>query len=186
MEYTIEDLRGKYVESGTTEAEIFLDACEALNLVWYPTGATPRSVNTLFISILDDGNDTLSCDRPTADANLKPFIPKVKWTIHDNTLPLCELTDWQYGKLMRAMKDERAVVEFKHNGEWKSIKFISTPTLLDTSILRIKPKSEKELFVSELMRELNFNNKDKRLVELFIDQLWHSGKVKLVKEGISD
>lgn len=35
MKYTIEDLRGKYVKTGTPEAEVFLDACDELGLKWF-------------------------------------------------------------------------------------------------------------------------------------------------------
>lgn len=80
--------------------------------------------------------------------NCKPIPPEEpEWTIYNNTLPLCELTDEQYGKLRRAADTGEVVQSLCEYGYG----FIDTglPTWINIGIYRIKLKSERELFIEK-------------------------------------
>lgn len=67
-----------------------------------------------------------------------------QWTIYNNTLPLCELTDEQVGKLV---KHSGCVEHMNPNsGEWGAT---ITPMWNRVGVYRIKPKSERELFIDK-------------------------------------
>lgn len=74
-----------------------------------------------------------------------------QWSIYNNTLPLCELTDEQVGKLV---KHSGCVEHMNPNsGEWGAT---ITPMWNMAGVYRIKPKSERELFIentTQVMRD---------------------------------
>lgn len=67
-----------------------------------------------------------------------------QWTVYNNTMPLCELTDEQVGKLVK----HSGCVEGmnKNSGEWGAT---ITPMWNRAGVYRIKPKSERELFIDK-------------------------------------
>lgn len=67
-----------------------------------------------------------------------------QWTIYNNTMPLCELTDEQVGKLV---KHSGCVEHMNPNsGEWGAT---ITRMWNMAGVYRIKPKSERELFIDK-------------------------------------
>ena len=89
-------------------------------------------------------------------------IPIVRWSVYNNTMPLCELTDEQYGK-MRRMSDAGMDVEWRSSaiGRWE---LLSSPTWNADGVYRIKPKSERELFIettTKVMRDAGTKCPDK-------------------------
>lgn len=71
-------------------------------------------------------------------------IPIVRWSIYSNTLPLCELTYEQVGKLV---KHSGCVEHMNQNsGEWGAT---ITPMWSRVGVYRIKSKSERELFIEK-------------------------------------
>ena len=98
--YKIEDLRGKYVESGTTEYSIFMDACEALGVEWIDGLGKPGDYSSRYACVFNDGLDQLSCDDPNdyLSEDLEPFTPNPQWSPETNTMPLKDLSDEQFDK----------------------------------------------------------------------------------------
>lgn len=75
-----------------------------------------------------------------------------QWTIYNNTLPLCELTDEQAAMLFNAWRGGSNMQYLNEDEEWKDYNSGFYP--LDT--YRIKPKSERELFIertTKVMRD---------------------------------
>ncbi|MGL4518062.1 MAG: hypothetical protein ACRCUH_15385 [Shewanella sp.] len=68
-----------------------------------------------------------------------------QWTIYNNTIPLCELTDEQYGKMRRAHDIGATVQSLNEDGY--GFQDCSSPTWINNGVYRIKPKSERELFI---------------------------------------
>lgn len=67
-----------------------------------------------------------------------------QWTVYNNTIPLCELEDEHVGKLV---KHSGCVEHMNPNsGEWGAT---ITPMWNRSGIYRIKPKSERELFIDK-------------------------------------
>ena len=67
-----------------------------------------------------------------------------QWTVYNNTMPLCELTDEQVGKLV---KHSGCVEHMNPNsGDWAAT---ITPMWNRAGVYRIKPKSERELFIDK-------------------------------------
>lgn len=76
-----------------------------------------------------------------------------QWTIYNNTMPLCELTDEQVGNLV---KHSGCVEHMNPNsGEWGAT---ITPVWNRAGIYRIKPKSERELFIDKSIKLLTPEN----------------------------
>lgn len=74
--------------------------------------------------------------------------PKAEqWTIYNNTLPLCELTDEQYGK-MRRMHDAGATIQ-SLNEDGYGFQDCALPTWISNGVYRVKTKSERELFIDK-------------------------------------
>ena len=75
-DYTIEDLKDKYVETGTPEAEVFLDECikSGMEIYSYESMRKPR-----YIECCDSGNGykLYSCrHRSNLDKKSNPFVIK--------------------------------------------------------------------------------------------------------------
>ena len=69
-----------------------------------------------------------------------------EWTVYNNTLPLCELTDEQYGKMRRAFDAGGDVQKLNLKGEW--VKPLHAFKLKGFAY-RIRTKSERELFINK-------------------------------------
>lgn len=100
-----------------------------------------------------------------------------QWTIYSNTLPLCELSDEQVGKLV---KHSGCVEHMNPNsGEWGAT---ISPMWNRAGVYRIKPKSERELFIEAAMSAGGLRARDG--AEDVYGSLFDSGKFKLViKDG---
>lgn len=94
------------------------------------------------------------------------------WTIHNNTKPLKDLTYEQAAELFNAWRSG-GVVEISVPGT----EFVkcNTPSWVLSCAYRIKPKSERELFV-DAAEQLACNRG-------IAAQMFNSGKFKLVKDG---
>lgn len=70
-----------------------------------------------------------------------------QWTVYNNTMPLCELTDEQCGK-MRRMHDAGMSVEWRRSAivGWE---LLTEPSWNTDDVYRIKTKSERELFIDK-------------------------------------
>lgn len=74
-----------------------------------------------------------------------------QWTIYNNVTPMCELTDEQYGKMRRA-HDSGSLVEFANVTNGFEFEVIDNPRWCKDQVYRIKPKSERELFIEASMQ----------------------------------
>lgn len=75
-----------------------------------------------------------------------------QWTIYNNTLPLCELTDEQAAMLFNAWRGDGNMQVLNDDEEWSDYNSGFYP--LD--VYRIKPKSERDLFIentTKVMRD---------------------------------
>ena len=78
MKYTIEDLIGRYVRNGTPEAEVFLDACEALGVRWV-SGRRPReNIEGYPHGIFVDTTGRLRGQSSDDFKRAQPFVPKTE------------------------------------------------------------------------------------------------------------
>lgn len=176
--YTIEDLRGKYVKVGTPEAEIFLDACDELGILWV-SGLNPRyyanhEITEIFVNSEGNISGTLSPEFKKAT----PFTPKPQWSIYTNDNPLCELSDEQAAALFNAWRAGEKIESSLHRDAWLNCMFPEWKPLM---VYRIKQKSERELFIDTAM-ELMTSETERTLEQMF-GALFDSGKFKLVKDG---
>lgn len=140
MDYTIDDLKGKYVKVGTHEAEIFLDACEELGILWYEGQQAKDFKPSLKVVRVCGVDGTL---KQSGYADGEPFTTKPQWSIYTNDKPLCELSDEQAAALFNAWVNDsdRIVVE---NGVEMSI---DDNRWFKGTVYRIKQKSERRLFI---------------------------------------
>lgn len=103
-----------------------------------------------------------------------------QWTIYNNTLPLCELTDEQAAQLFNAWRAGGEVectnttTKDLRSGlttfEW------SIPSIInwdDYLAYRIKPKSERELFIDKSMEVCKENQHNK--VEFMLGKIYDAG-----------
>ena len=91
-----------------------------------------------------------------------------QWTIYNNTLPLCELTDKQVGKLV---KHSGCVEHMNPNsGEWGAT---IAPMWNRSGIYRIKPKSDRELFIDKSMEVFKENQHNK--AEFMLGKIYDAG-----------
>lgn len=184
MEYTLEDLRGKYVKAGTPEAEIFIDACDVLGVEWTDNLGKAKDFNpsSKFICIFKDGKDTLSQEREPFDEErrmkLKPFTPKSQWSIYTNAKPLCELSDEQAAALFNAWRGGEKIESSVQCDAWLNCMFPEWKPLM---VYRIKQKSERELFIESAMQLMT--SETERTLEQQFGSLFDSGNFKLVKDG---
>lgn len=100
-----------------------------------------------------------------------------QWTIYNNTMPLCELSYEQAGKLVK----NSGCVEHQNpnTGDWA---VTTSPMWNRSGIYRIKPKSERELFIESAMSAGGLRARDG--AEDVYGSLFDSGKFKLaIKDG---
>lgn len=173
-QYTLDDLRNKYVRVGTPEYEVFMDACEGLGITW-PCGTKPRELgiddNCVSFDAFDGnlGGDDERFYITMEEYSL--FTPKqpqpviaeeTPWTIYNNTLPLEQLSDAQFGKLVR---------EYYRGAETES--FIAgsfhhcvTPTWHSDGIYRITQKSEMDEFVDKVLTFYKHGVVDEKVIDM--------------------
>lgn len=173
QQYTLDDLHNKYVRVGTPEYEVFMDACDELGITW-PCGTKPREFDTddncisfdAFDRNLGKGEErfyiTLEEYSPFTPKQPQPVAEETPWTIYNNTLPLEQLSDAQFGKLVR---------EYYRGAETES--FIAgsfhhcvTPTWHSDGIYRITQKSEMDEFVDKMLTFYNNDVIDEKVIDM--------------------
>lgn len=165
MDYTIDDLRGRYVRVGTPEAEIFLDACEELGIRWHE-GEPPReySPNRTHIALKLNSVPICNSDEHAyLELGYTPFTPKPQWSIYSNNKTLCDLSDEQAAALFNAWRGG-CNIQVLTDDEWEDYNSRFHP--LD--IYRIKQKSERELFIEKCV-ELTHDGINKHLFEVLFN-----------------
>ena len=108
-----------------------------------------------------------------------------QWTIYNNTIPLCELTDEQAAMLFNAWRGGATLEKMGGAGWYES----SNYELLTNTICRIKPKSERELFIeaacnavesSEFYTRMNINIGCSAAMKFTAESMFDSGKFKYI------
>lgn len=157
-----------------------------INLTVAPKGATHYKLSPLSFFKYSTKKDKMYYFTGGIWIELEHWPPasKVKkieeWTIYNNTLPLCELTDEQAGQLFNAWRKGATLqIFFGHDGTWMDYK----GALCRDDVFRIEQKSERELFVDAMMAGCSFDNSHAKIVRSVVEQIYDSGKVKLVKDG---
>lgn len=100
----------------------------------------------------DNGFFILSASALNGGCKIPPKAEQ--WSVHNNTIPLCELTDEQYGKMRRAHDIGATVQSLNEDGY--GFQDCSLPTWISNGVYRIKSKSERELFIentTKVMRD---------------------------------
>lgn len=165
MDYTVDDLRGKWVNKGTQECKIFLDQL-------YKLGLIPSQLDVSYfggdVIAVCDGDFVLGLWREenTCFTNDKMFTPKPQWSIYTNDKPLCELSDEQYGKMRRAHDNGLTVQTLDDDGY--GFQDCGLPTWISNGVYRIKQKSERELFIEKCV-ELTHDGINKHLFEVLFN-----------------
>lgn len=129
--------------------------------------------------------DEEDCDRYILSASALNGGCKIpakaeQWTIYNNTLPLCELTDEQAAMLFNAWRSG-AVRQALNNSGFCDLPAKATPWF-ESLVYRIKPKSERELFIEAAINH-GIKSQKQNPKQIF-GELFDSGKFKLViKDG---
>jgi hypothetical protein len=92
------------------------------------------------------------------------------WSIYNNTLPLSDLSDELDVKLFRAWRNGGEVQFLTSHNEWVKSKY---PFSEPERIYRIKPKSERELFIDKSMEVCKENQHNK--VEFMLGKIYDAG-----------
>lgn len=103
-----------------------------------------------------------------------------QWTVYSNTLPLCDLTDEQVGKLV---KNSGCVEHMNPNdGVWNTT---ITPMWNMAGVYRIKSKSERELFIEAAASTFDGRTGlSEQAMSLAAQLMFDSGKFKrVIKDG---
>lgn len=114
--------------------------------------------------------DSGDCDRyilssAALNGGCKISANSEQWTVYNNTMPLCELTDEQYGK-MRRTHDSGAAVEFANVTNEFKFEVIDKPNWCKDQVYRIKPKSERKLFIETSM-QLTTSETERTMEQMF-------------------
>lgn len=96
------------------------------------------------------------------------------WTIYNNTLPLCELTDDQAGMLFNAWRGGAKVELLADNDSWCD----AVPDWELEISYRIKPKSEREMFIDEAISHAI--KPETQSAKQMFGELFDSGKFKYI------
>lgn len=103
-----------------------------------------------------------------------------QWTIYNNTLPLCELTDEQAAPIVDAWRTASNQLECFDGNEWFTLG--SDHHITKYGIYRIKLKSERELFIDTAMSVGCLRARDG--AKDVYGSLFDSGKFKrVIKDG---
>lgn len=165
-QYTLDDLRNKYVHVGTLEYEVFMDTCEWLGITWLggiPCRSFPYDFTLCkYVGLNSKGNLSWDCFEAAYGSGYSKFVPKqpqpdtiveeTPWTIYNNTLPMYDLTDEQAVELFLAGKNGRAM-EYCIDGEWydkQNFNFVAN------GVYRVKPKGELDEFVDKVLEVTNY------------------------------
>lgn len=98
-----------------------------------------------------------------------------KWTVYNNTMPLCELTDEQAAPIIDAWRTASNRLDCFDGNEWFALGV--EPHIMKRGIYRIKPKSERELFIEAVGKVIGYTD----LPVLKIgNELFDSGKFKYI------
>lgn len=100
-----------------------------------------------------------------------------QWSIYSNTMPLCELTDEQYGKMRRA-RDNGGLVEFANVTNDFKFEEIGNPNWCKDQVYRIKSKSERELFIEAAIGHAI--KPETQSAKQMFGELFDSGKFKYI------
>lgn len=184
MDYTIDDLRGRWVNKGTHECKIFLDQLYELGLI--PSRFDVSYFGGDVIAVCDgDFVVGLWREENTCLTNDRMFIPKPQWSIYTNDKPLCELTDEQAAALFNWWRSG-GETEFKLAGDnpWNSNYPMSFPTWNSNVAYRAKQKSECELFVDVAVSVYDGRTGlSESAMSLAAQMMFKSGKFKLVEDN---
>ena len=109
------------------------------------------------------------------------ITPIVDWTIHNNTLPLSELSDERAAELFNYWRSG-GVIEFK-NGltDWR----LDTPEWLMGVVYRAKQKTERELFIEAAIPHIvhsGFLSSDGTMAKDVAEKMFDAG-FKAPKDG---
>lgn len=172
-QYTLDDLRGKYVRVGTPECEVFLDACEKLGVNWHG-GDNPRSYSLSAIDVIAVSKDySVGIGYSHLDYYVSkgytPFVIKVcptQWTIYNNTLPLEELSDEQASQIVNAwLSGLQMEMKGKFDSRW-SLKSLSNNVINRETAYRVKSKSEQEVFVDKMLEFYTGNTMEDKVLDM--------------------
>lgn len=104
-----------------------------------------------------------------------------QWSVYNNTMPLCELSDEQAAMLFNAWRSGIAM-EKSINDQWLKLASLE-PCWIPKSVYRIKPKSDRELFIdgaTEIASDECETERIKESIDAFIVKLFDSGKFKYI------
>lgn len=179
MDYTIDDLRGRWVNKGTHECKIFLDQLYELGLI--PSRFDVSYFGGDVIAVCDgDFVVGLWWEENTCLTNDKMFTIKPRWSIYTNDKPLSELSDAQYGKMRRAHDNGATVQSLNEDGY--GFQDVGLPTWIINGIYRIKQKSECELFVDVAVSVYDGRTGlSESAMSLAAEMMFKSGKFKMVE-----
>lgn len=107
MDYTIDDLKGKYVEYGTPECDVFLEACSGLEVLVPKYAGVDVKEGAMYMS--EHGHSTLIVDsRGVLDGYIYPthaesngytkFTPKVEDPEYQS---VSELFQYKFGEIIK-------------------------------------------------------------------------------------
>lgn len=102
-------------------------------------------------------------------------VKAVQWTIYNNTMPLCELTDEQAAMLFNAWRSG-ADMQFKgHESECWQEKNANRNLINKISCYRVKPKSEREMFIEASSRIMHSVEGDGLINDITLGALYDNG-----------
>lgn len=113
QQYTLDDLRNKYVRVGTPEYELFMDICEWLEVTWSDGTNCREMSSSVYVGYDTGAGLSYSLTSEAYDiAGFHKFLPKqsqpvveeTPWTVYNNTLPMSDLTDEQAVELFVARR----------------------------------------------------------------------------------
>lgn len=143
MDYTVDDLRGKWVRKYTPDCTLFLEQLHRLHLTsnvnenYFGGDVIAVCDGDVVCGLWRDENDCLTDDTM--------FTLKPQWSVYTNDKPLCELSDEQAAALFNAWRSNSEQLEAWDDTEWFGLG--SSHHIIKNGVYRIKQKSECELFV---------------------------------------
>lgn len=164
QQYTLDDLRNKYVRVGTPEYEVFMDACAGLGITWSDGTNCREILPSVYVGYDTAGLSYSSTSEVYSVVGFHKFIPKqsqpvvedTPWTVYNNTLQVSDLTDEQAVELFVAWR-KGGIIQYCVGDEWHDT---TMPTWLNSPVYRIKSKSELELFVEKAVAVAKDANAD--------------------------
>lgn len=131
-----------------------------------------KNKNTGYNDNFKDDHKRYILSASTLNGGCKIPAKSEQWTVYNNTLPLCELTDEQATMLFNAWRNNEYFEAFYNSAGWQ---FRSIDhELRKDAIYRIKPKSERELFIDKSKLIIGATTDDE-LVDAVIADLFDAG-----------